>query len=66
MGTGWNGFAQLFSTGNGVIYGLAPDGKLSYYRHLTWNAALPTFQWAGAVTVGLSFNPAAKIIPMLP
>jgi hypothetical protein len=66
VGTGWNGFAQLFSTGNGVIYGLTPDGKLSYYRHLTWNAPQPTFQWVGPVAVGQSFNPAAKIVPMLP
>jgi hypothetical protein len=66
VGTGWNGFAQLFSTGNGVIYGLAADGKLSYYRHLTWNAATPTFKWVGAVAAGQSFNPAARVIPMLP
>ena len=66
MGTGWHGFAQVFSTGNGVIYGVTPDGKLSYYRHLTWNAAQPTLQWVGPVAVGKSFNPAARIIPMLP
>ena len=66
VGTGWNGYAQLFSTGNGVIYALATDGKLSYYRHLTWNAASPTFKWVGPIAAGAEFNPAARIIPLLP
>jgi hypothetical protein len=66
VGTGWGGFAQLFSTGNGVIYGLATDGKLAYYRHLTWNAAAPTFKWVGALPAGAGFNPAAKLVPLLP
>ena len=66
VGTGWGGFAQLFSAGNGVIYGLASDGKLSYYRHLTWNAAVPTFKWVGALPAGDGFNPAARMVPLLP
>jgi hypothetical protein len=66
VGTGWGAFAQLFSTGNGVLYGLATDGKLSYYRHLTWNAATPTFKWVGALPAGEGFNPAARIVPLLP
>ena len=66
VGTGWDGYAQLFSTGNGVIYGLATDGKLSYYRHLTWNAANPTFKWVGPIAAGAGFNPAARIVPLLP
>ena len=66
VGTGWGGFAQLYSAGNGVIYGLATDGKLSYYRHLTWNAATPTFEWAGPVPAGVGLDPAARITPLLP
>jgi hypothetical protein len=66
VGTGWGGFTQLFSTGGGVIYGLATDGKLAYYRHLTWNAAQPSFKWVGALPAGLGFNPAARIVPLLP
>jgi hypothetical protein len=66
VGTGWGGFAQLFSAGNGVIYGVASDGKISYYRHLTWNAATPTFKWVGALPAGDGFNPAVKIVPLLP
>jgi tachylectin len=66
VGNGWGAFAQLFSAGNGVIYGLSTDGKLSYYRHLTWNAATPTFKWVGPVAAGEGFDPAAKIVPVMP
>ena len=66
VGNGWGGFAQLFSAGNGVIYGLATDGKLAYYRHLTWNAAQPSFKWVGALPAGQGFNPAARLVPLLP
>ena len=32
VGTGFNGFSQLFS-GSGALYGLSPDGTLRWYRH---------------------------------
>jgi hypothetical protein len=66
VGVGWQNFAQVFSTGNGVIYTLTPEGKLSYYRHLTWNAAQPDLKWVGAVPVGEGFDPAKRMVPMLP
>ncbi len=33
IGSGWNGFATLGSTGNGEIYAVTPAGDLRFYRH---------------------------------
>ena len=33
IGTGWNGFRQLFATSDGIIYGIKPDGSLRWYKH---------------------------------
>lgn len=33
VGVGWNGFKQVFSGGQGVIYAITPDGSLKWYKH---------------------------------
>ena len=33
IGIGWNGFKQIFSTKQGVIYGVQPNGELKWYRN---------------------------------
>ena len=33
VGRGWEGFKQVFSTGEGIIYAITPDGRLWWYRH---------------------------------
>jgi hypothetical protein len=33
VGTGWDGFTLVFSTGEFVIYGITPDGRLLWFRH---------------------------------
>lgn len=34
IGTGWAGFDQVFSGGNGIIYAITSDGRLRWYRDL--------------------------------
>lgn len=33
VGTGWQGFATVFSPGGGLIYGIDAQGRLRWYRH---------------------------------
>lgn len=33
---GWGNYTKMFGGGNGVIYAVAPDGKLYWFRHLTY------------------------------
>ncbi|HEY6125194.1 MAG TPA: tachylectin-related carbohydrate-binding protein [Steroidobacteraceae bacterium] len=51
----WGGFKQIFTGGNGVIYGITQDGKLLWYRHaafLTGESADAPGAWFGAREVG--------------
>jgi hypothetical protein len=34
VGTGWQNFKQVFSTGDGIIYAIQNDGILQWYQHL--------------------------------
>ena len=44
---GWNIYSTVFSGGQGVIYGITPDGALQWYRHDGWTDG--TNRWtAGA------------------
>ncbi len=55
VGVGWN-FKQVFSGGDGVIYGITDNGDLLWYRHDGRNDG--TFTWAdnNAKKVGVGWN----------
>jgi len=36
VGRGWDGFVDVFSGGEGVIYVIQPDGTLKWHRHLAY------------------------------
>jgi len=55
VGRGWNGFARVFSGGDGVIYAITTDGRLLWYRHhgVATGVGLETpGAWSGAKEVG--------------
>jgi tachylectin len=61
---GWNAFAYMFSTGEGIIYGVAPDGELWWYRHARWadGKGLETRgAWEGPRSVGRGWNELSRI-----
>jgi len=47
IGTGWAGFEHVVYNGNGILYGVRPDGHLLYYKDLARNG---TFSWANGGT----------------
>ena len=61
VGVGWQGFKQVIGVGNGVIYGILPNGDLKWYRHLNYQTggglSDPT-SWdpRGAKTVGVGWQ----------
>ncbi|HEY3058679.1 MAG TPA: tachylectin-related carbohydrate-binding protein [Chloroflexota bacterium] len=50
IGTGWQNFKQVFSTGDGVIYAIQNDGTLQWYRHLGYGDGSNT--WSDPTSVG--------------
>jgi hypothetical protein len=50
VGTGWGEFTRVFSTGDGIIYGIAPSGKLMWFNHHGYKQG--TFVWDGPKEVG--------------
>lgn len=36
LARGWNQFERVFSGGDGIIYAIAPDGKMHWYHHKGW------------------------------
>ena len=69
VGVGWGSFTTLFSSGNGVIYGIQPDGVLRWYRHLGYQtgAGLETAgSWEGGVDVGRGWGGFDTVFALLP
>ncbi|ULH15009.1 hypothetical protein MF271_13720 [Deinococcus sp. KNUC1210] len=61
VGIGWNGFKDVFSGGNGIIYGILPNGDLKWYRHaayLTGGGLQDAGSWnpTSGKTVGVGWN----------
>lgn len=61
IGTGWNGFKQLFATSDGIIYGIKPDGSLRWYKHdgqQTGNGLYDPTGWdpRGGKEIGTGWN----------
>jgi hypothetical protein len=50
VGSGWQNFKQVFSTGNGVIYAIQNDGTLQWYKHLGY--ADGSTSWSGPLVIG--------------
>lgn len=55
VGRGWNTFSGVFSTGEGVVYGVNPNGELVWYRHKNNLARDEEPQWESRV-VGQGWN----------
>jgi len=69
VGVGWGSFTTLFSSGDGVIYGIQPDGVLRWYRHLGYQtgAGLETAgSWQGGVDVGWGWGGFDTVFALLP
>jgi hypothetical protein len=54
VGTGWGELKQVFSTGDGIIYGITPEGKLMWRRHRGFRDG--TFAWEGPAQVGTGWG----------
>ena len=54
VGTGWQGFKQVFSAGSGIIYAIAQDGTLKWYRHVGYVDG--TTEWEGPKDVGTGWQ----------
>lgn len=53
IGSGWSNFGtDLYAAGNGVLYGISPDGSLHWYRHLAPFTGAATWDPAGGALVG--------------
>ena len=55
VGRGWGDFSYVFAGGEGVIYGIQPDGTLRWHRHLAYQTGqgLETQgAWANSRSVG--------------
>lgn len=69
VGSGWGSFTTLFSSGNGVIYGITPDGVLRWYRHLGYQTGagqdVPG-SWEGGVDVGWGWGSFDTVFALIP
>ena len=69
VGRGWSSFTTLFSSGNGVIYGLQHDGILRWHRHLGYQtgAGLETpGSWEGGIDVGWGWGNFDTLFALIP
>jgi hypothetical protein len=57
IGSGWQGFSQVFAGDNGAIYGIKPNGQMVFYRYAGMNDG--SSNWAveqKAIGSGWSFS----------
>ncbi|NJO13469.1 MAG: hypothetical protein HC872_08390 [Gammaproteobacteria bacterium] len=59
VGSSWGHFVHIFSTGEGVIYGVDPQGKLWWYKHRGYLTG--TQDWAGPKQVGTGWAGFKKV-----
>ena len=62
VGTGWGGFKDLFSTGQGSIYAVGQDGSLLLYKHTGYGSGANT--WGATRTVGAGWNAFRQVVPV--
>lgn len=51
-GVNWLGFKKIIAGGDGVLYGINPNGALYWYRHQDYTDPLPQPKWSGPSLVG--------------
>jgi hypothetical protein len=59
VGTGWGHFVHVFSTGEGVVYAVDPEGKLWWYKHRGYLTG--TQEWEGPKQVGTGWAGFKKV-----
>jgi hypothetical protein len=64
VGTGWQNFQQVFGAGNGVIYAIAGDGKLKWYKHTGYRDG--SFNWEGPKDIGTGWQGFSRVVSLLP
>jgi hypothetical protein len=60
VGDGWD-FVQLFSPGEGHIYGVLANGDLMYYRHLGWQNGSYTWDENAKGKIASGWNAYARV-----
>jgi hypothetical protein len=62
VGTGWNRFATVFATSDGVIYGIEPGGDMYWYKHNGFETGDPN-AWAynHGIKVGTTWDRFAMV-----
>ncbi len=64
VGRGWSGYRHVFSGGQGVIYVIAEDGTLKWYRHrayLTGESFETSGAWEGPKDVGRGWGDVQQV-----
>ena len=59
VGTGWQAFAHVFATGQGVMYAITPDGRLLWYRYNGYLTG--TSDWSGPAQVGSGWQKFTRV-----
>ncbi len=59
--SGWQDFKEIFSTGEGKVYAVKPDGTLLLYQQIGWQTGEPS--WESARQVGTGWANFRQIIP---
>ena len=54
VGSGWQNFKEVFGMGDGIIYAIAGDGKLKWYKHTGFRDG--TKAWDGPKDVGTGWQ----------
>jgi Tachylectin/Endonuclease/Exonuclease/phosphatase family len=60
VGTGWTSFQDIIPAGRSSMYGLAPDGVLNWYKHVSFTDG--ALEWKGPVNVGTGWTGFTKIV----
>jgi hypothetical protein len=64
VGHGWSGIAKAFSTGNGHIYGLYPNGEFYAYIHAGWETG--TARWGNWSKINGNWQDYLFVFPTMP
>ena len=54
VGSGWQNFKEVFGMGDGIIYAIAGDGKLKWYKHTGFRDGTKT--WDGPKDIGTGWQ----------
>ena len=62
VGSGWQNFKQVFSGSDGILYAIAQDGTLKWYRHTGYSDGSAT--WEGPKNVGTGWQNFKEVFGM--